>query len=119
MPYRYFYDQADAPYYKEVAAFQKAKDANFPGYIVTWALEGYMSLLLWQKSLEITLEANKEVTADNMMASLRQIKDWDTGGFFGNPVSLADHKISQGRVYKYSAETKLFTPVSDWIDTSA
>lgn len=119
MPYRYFYDMADAPYYKEVAAFQKAKDPNFPGYIVTWALEGYMSLLLWKKSLELTLEANKEVNADNMMASLRSIKDWDTGGFFGKPVTLSDHKISQGRVYSYSAETKLFTPVSDWIDTSA
>jgi branched-chain amino acid transport system substrate-binding protein len=117
MPYRYFYDMKDAPYYQEVAAWKKEQDPNFPGYIVTWALEAYINLLIWKKSMEITLEADKPITADNLMVSMRSIKDWDTGGFFGNPVSLDQHKIGQGRVYKYSAETKLFTPVSDWITT--
>ncbi len=117
MPYRYFYDQADAPFYREVAAWKKAQNPNFPGYIVTWALEAYINLLIWKKSMEITIEADKPITADNLMASMRSIKDWDTGGFFGKPVSLDKHKISQGRVYKYSAESKLFTPVSDWINT--
>jgi len=117
MPYRYFYDQKDAPYYQEVAKWKKAQNKDFPGYIVTWALEAYLNLLIWKKSMEITLEANKEVNADNLMASMRSIKDWDTGGFFGSPISLDKHKISQGRVYRYNAETKLFTPASDWINT--
>lgn len=117
MPYRYFYDMADAPYYQEVNAWKKAQNPDFPGYIVTWALEAYINLLIWKKSMEITLEADKPITADNLMASMRSIKNWDTGGFFGKPVSLAEHRIAQGRVYQYSADTKLFTPVSDWIET--
>lgn len=117
MPYRYFYDQAEAPYYREYAAWKKAQDPNFPGYLVTWAIEALINLRIWQKSMEITIEADKEITADNLMASMRSINNWDTGGFFGKPVSLAEHKISQGRVYQYSAESKLFTPVSDWIET--
>ncbi|MDN3649938.1 ABC transporter substrate-binding protein [Reinekea marina] len=117
MPYRYFYDMEDAPYYQMVNAWKKNQNPDFPGYIVTWALEAYINLLIWKKSMEINIEADKPITADNLMASMRSIKDWDTGGFFGKPVSLAEHKIGQGRVYRYSAESKLFTPVSDWIET--
>lgn len=117
MPYRYFYDQEDAPFYQRVAAWKRSQDPEFSGYVVTWALEVYINLLIWKKSMEITLEADKPITADNLMASMRSINNWDTGGFFGQPVSLAEHRIGQGRVYQYSAESKLFTPVSDWIST--
>lgn len=117
MPYRYFYDQKDAPYYQELAAWKKAQDANFPGYIVTWALQAYINLRIWERAMNATIEADTEVTADALMANMRKIKDWDTGGFFGKPVSLSEHRIGQGRVYRYNADTKLFTPVSDWIVT--
>jgi len=117
MPYRYFYDQENAPYYRELAAQKKAANPDFPGYVVTWELEGRLNLEIWKKSMEMTLEANKEINADNLMASFRSIKDWDSGGFFGAPVTVKDHKIGQGRVYRYSAETKLFTPSSDWFTT--
>lgn len=117
MPYRYFYDQEDAPFYREMAKSKLAENPAFPGYVVTWELEARLNLEIWKKTMEMTLESNKEITADNLMTSLRNIKDWDTGGFFGKPVTLKNHKIGQGRVYKYSAESKLFTPASDWINT--
>jgi len=116
MPYRYFYDQEDAPSYQAISTWMEQNNPKFSGYILTWALEVYINLFIWKKSMELTIEADKPITADNLMASMRSIKDWDTGGFFGAPVSLADHKISQGRVYQYSADTKLFTPTSDWIN---
>lgn len=117
MPYRYFYDQEDAPFYRELASAKRAQNPDFPGYIVTWELEGRLNLEIWKKCMEMTLESGKQITADNLMASLRSIRNWDTGGFFGSPVTFKDNKIGQGRVYEYSADSKLFTPVSDWINT--
>ncbi|GGX38568.1 ABC transporter substrate-binding protein [Saccharospirillum salsuginis] len=115
MPYRYFYDQEDAPFYQQLGAYKKSINPDFPGYVVTWELEGRLNLELWKLCMNRVIEADKPVTPDNLMAELRAIDNWDSGGFFGQPVDVVDHKIGQGRVYRYSADSKLFTPVSDWI----
>jgi len=59
-------------------------------------------------------EEGKELTADNAAEALASIQDWDSGGFFGVPVSMEGNKIGTGRVYRYAAETNLYTPASDW-----
>ena len=35
----------------------------------------------------------------------------------GQPVTVVNHSVPQGRVYAYNASNKLFLPVSDWIVT--
>ena len=40
MPYRYFYDQENAPFYRELADFKRGLNPNFSGYAPTWELEG-------------------------------------------------------------------------------
>lgn len=115
MPYRYFYDQEDAPFYRQLGDFKKSINPDFPGYVVTWELEARLNLELWKLCMTRVIEADQPVTPDNLMAALRSIENWDSGGFFGRPVDVVNHKIGQGRVYRYSAESKFFTPVSDWI----
>lgn len=115
MPYRYFYDQADAPFYRAMADFKRSRNPAFPGYVSTWELEARLSLELWKESMERVINADQQVTPDNLMAALNGIQDWDSGGFFGNPASVVNNKIGQGRVYRYDASSKLFNPVSDWI----
>ena len=115
MPHRYFYDQADAPAYRELAAFKLAQSPDFRGYLLTWYLQVRMTLELWKKSLEETIDADKEVTAENLVAALRSTKDWDSGGYFGAPVTVRGSKIPQGRIYQYATGSGLFTPISDWM----
>ena len=64
--------------------------------------------------MERVIEADQPVTPDNLMAALAGIRNWDSGGFFGNPVDVVDNKIGQGRVYRYNAGDRLFEPASDW-----
>lgn len=116
MPYRYFYDQENAPYYRQLAEYKKSINPDFPGYVVTWELEGRLNLELWKLCMERVIEADKPVTPDNLMAELGSIRNWNSGGFFGKPVDVVNNKIGQGRVYRYNAGTKLFEPVSDWIE---
>ena len=119
MPYRYFYDRDDAPRYQQYAALSKAMFAGTPleNYMSTWALQAMCGLELAMKALRATAEAGNELTADNVAENLSGISDWDSGGFFGGPVSMTNNKIGTGRVYEYSPETKLFTPSSDWLST--
>ncbi len=115
MPYRYFYDQAEAPAYRDLAAFKAGREPDFPGYLLTWYLQVRITLEMWRKSLETTIEADMEITAENLAASLRSISNWDTGGYFGPAVTVEGSKIPLGRVHQYSTSSGLFTPISDWI----
>lgn len=115
MPYRYFYDQAEAPAYRELAAFKAAQDADFPGYLVTWYLQVRLNLEMWRQSMEIAIARDWEINGGNLIAALRTLEDWDTGGYFGAPATVGNHKISQGRMYQYKTENGLFLPISDWI----
>lgn len=118
MPYRYFYDNANSPRYEKIAAFSKANLAGTPveNYLPTWGLQCLCSMELLVQALRKTAEAGLELTADNASEALLEIKDHDTGGFFGENVTINNNKIGLGRVYQYSTESKLFSPVSDWLN---
>ena len=114
MPYRYFYEAAESPAYQEFAAFSKEKyGADFPGYVTTWAIQGLATLAQIEKTFTDVTEADLEPTPQNLMAALGAIKDWDSGGYFGLPVSVENNAINQARVYQYNTENQVFLPVTD------
>lgn len=117
MPYRYFWDNADAPRYQQYAALSKEMFAGTPieNYMSTWALQTMCGLEIAMKAYRDTAEAGKELTPDNIAESVTNIKDWDTGGFFGGPVDMVNNAIGTGRVYGYDPESGLFSPKSDWL----
>ncbi|WP_370402423.1 ABC transporter substrate-binding protein [Sulfitobacter sp. JB4-11] len=117
MPYRYFYDQEDAPRYQQYAALSKEMFAGTPleSYMSTWALQTMCGLEIAMKAFRDTHDAGKELTADNIAETLTNISDWDSGGFFGGNVSMVNNAIGTGRVYGYDPETGLFSPKSDWL----
>jgi len=118
LPYRYFYEAKDSPAYSKFFAFKKQKYGDeFPGYIVTWSLQPMFSHELIKKSIEDTVAADKEVNATNLLAALDKISNWDSGGYMGQPVTVVNRSVPQGRVYRYGADNKLFLPISDWIVT--
>tara|TARA_B100000029_G_scaffold137530_1_gene132357 strand:+ start:419 stop:1627 length:1209 start_codon:yes stop_codon:yes gene_type:complete len=117
MHYKYFYDRDQNSRYETYAAFAKKAFAGTPleNYLPTWALAGLCSLEMAKLAIEKTIEGGKDLSPDNLSASLGNIKNWDSGGFFGSNVDVVDNKIGVGRIYTYSAETKLFTPSSEWL----
>ncbi len=117
MPYRYFWDREDAPRYQQYAALSKEMFAGTPleNYMSTWALQTMCGLEIAMKAFRDTAEAGLELTPDNIAEKLTNIADWDTGGFFGGPVTMENNAIGTGRVYEYDPESGLFNPKSDWL----
>ncbi len=116
MPYRYFYDREEAPRYQQYAELSKQMFAGTPleNYMSTWAIQTMCGLEIAMKAFRDTAEAGLELTPDNIAEKLAGISDWDSGGFFGGPVSMENNAIGTGRVYGYNPEDGLFTPKSDW-----
>jgi branched-chain amino acid transport system substrate-binding protein len=87
-----------------------------PEYQSTGYIQGFLTAMLLVEAAKRTLADKKELTAQNMKAALNSIKNFDTGGLIGVPISIPGNTVPVGRVYQYDGKEKRMKPVSDWID---
>ncbi len=112
MPYRYYFDkEGNSPMLDTIRKIR-------PEYQSVAYMQGFISSMLLVEAAKRTLDAGKELTGDNMKAALNSIKNWDTGGIIGTPISVVGNSIPVGRVYQYDAGKKTMVPASGWIDLS-
>jgi len=109
MPYRYYYDkEGTSPMLDKIRQMR-------PEYQSTAYMQGFLTAMLMTEAVKRTLDAGKELTGANMKASLNSIKDFDTGGIIGVPVSIPGNSVPVGRIYRFDAKQKQMVPASDWI----
>jgi len=109
MPYRYYYDtEGKSPMLEKIRAMR-------PEYQSTPYLQGFLTTMLYLESAKRVLEGGKELNGPNLKAALNSIKDFDTGGIIGTPITITGNSIPVGRVYRYDAAKKAMLPNSDWI----
>lgn len=109
MPYRYYYDtSAKAPMLEKIRQMR-------PEYQSTAYMQGFLAAMLFVESAKRCLEANKPLTGPNLKAALNSIKDFDTGGVIGVPITIRGNSIPVGRVYKADMKAQRMVPASDWI----
>jgi branched-chain amino acid transport system substrate-binding protein len=109
MPYRYYYDtDGNTPMLDQIRKLRS-------DYQSTPYMQGFLTAMLLTEAAKRTLDAGKELTAANLKGSLNTIKDFDTGGLIGVPITIGGNSIPVGRIYKYSAAEKKMQPASDWI----
>lgn len=108
MPYRYYYDTEKAPMLDKIRTMR-------PQYQSTAYTQGMLAAMLFLESVKRCLDANKPLTGINMKAALNSIKDFDTGGLIGVPISIPGNSIPVGRVYKADMKAQKMVAASDWI----
>jgi branched-chain amino acid transport system substrate-binding protein len=92
------------------------RDPNFNGYVRLGFLDAWISSMMATKAFELVIDAGKEVNGDNLAEAMRSIKDWDTGGVIGAPVTIAGQQVGLGQIIKWNKEKDWFPePVSDWM----
>jgi len=112
MPYRYYYDtEGKSPMLEKIRQMR-------PEYQSTAYIQGVLTVMLFLEAAKRTIEAKADMTATNLKAALNTIKDFDTGGLIGVPITITGNTIPIGRVYKFDASKKLMLPDSDWIRVS-
>ena len=109
MPYRYYYDtSANAPMLDRIRALR-------PEYQTNAYMQGFLTAMLLVEAAKRTLEAGKPLDAKNMKAALNAIKDFDTGGLIGVPITIKGNSIPVGRIYRADFKAQKMLPASDWI----
>ena len=108
MRFRYYYDTEPAPMLEKIRAMR-------PEYQSVPYMQGFVAAMLFLESAKRCLEAKKPLTGDNMKAALNSLKDFDTGGVIGVPITITGNSIPVGRVYKADMKAQKMLPASDWI----
>jgi branched-chain amino acid transport system substrate-binding protein len=109
MPYRYYYDtSAKAPMLDKIRQMR-------PEYQSTPYLQGFLTAMLFVESAKRTLDAGKPLDAKNLKAALNSIKNFDTGGLIGVPITIKGNSVPVGRIYRADIKTQKMVPASDWI----
>ena len=112
VPYRYYFDKSEkAPMLDLIRTMR-------PEYQQLGYIQGFITAMLLLESAKRVLETGKEMTGANLKSALNSIKDFDTGGLIGVPVTVKGNSIPVGRVYRYDAKQNTMVGVSDWIDLS-
>jgi len=109
MPYRYYYDtSAKAPMLEKIRALR-------PEYQSTAYTQGFLTAMLFTEAVRRTLDAGKPLDGKNLKAALNSIKDFDTGGLIGVPITIKGNSIPVGRVYRADMKAQKMVAASDWI----
>lgn len=109
MPYRYHYDTAaKSPMMDKIRALR-------PEYQSTAYMQGFLTAMLFTEAAKRTLDAGKPLDGKNLKAALNSIKDYDTGGLIGVPITIKGNSIPVGRVYKADMKAQKMVAASDWI----
>ncbi|RYF68723.1 MAG: amino acid ABC transporter substrate-binding protein, partial [Comamonadaceae bacterium] len=108
MPFRYYYDTEKAPMLEKIRALR-------PDYQSTAYIQGFLTAMLFTEAAKRTLDAGKPLDGKNLKASLNTIKDFDTGGIIGTPITISGNSIPVGRVYRADMKAQKMVAASDWI----
>ena len=109
MPYRYYYDtSAKSPMLDKIRQMR-------PEYQSTAYLQGFLTAMLFTESAKRTIEAGKTLDAKNLKAALNSIKNFDTGGLIGVPITVKGNSVPVGRIYRADMKAQKMVPASDWI----
>lgn len=108
MPFRYYYDTEKAPMLEKIRALR-------PEYQSTAYIQGFLTAMLFSEAARRTLDAGKPLDGKNLKAALNSIKDFDTGGLIGVPITIGGNSIPVGRVYRADMKAQKMIAASDWI----
>lgn len=109
MPYRYYYDmEGKSPMLERIRKMR-------PEYQSTGYMQGFLAAMLLTEAAKRTLDAGNELNGKNMKIALSSIRNFDTGGIIGVPLSIKGNSIPIGRIYKADFKQQKMVPASDWI----
>jgi branched-chain amino acid transport system substrate-binding protein len=101
---------------KLMGEITKKKDPKFNGILRLGFIDAWISAMMVTKATEMVIDAGQPVNGTTLAAAMRSIKNWDTGGIVGAPVSITNQQIGLGQVVKYSKAGNFDAqPVTPWV----
>jgi len=108
---------ATAPMLKAIDDIKRRRDPKYDGVPDIYYMQGWMSAMLMTKAAEEAIAQGRPVTGEGLRDALRAVRNWDTGGIIGAPVTFAGNSIPLAQVVRFEAAKDFVpTPVSPWLN---
>ncbi|GAB4039365.1 MAG: ABC transporter substrate-binding protein [Rubrivivax sp.] len=105
---------------KAIDAIKRRRDPKYDGVPDIYYMQGWMSGMLFTKAADEALAQGKPLTGESLRDALRSVRNWDTGGMIGAPVTFARNSIPLAQVVRFEAARDFVpTPVSAWLNVEA
>lgn len=96
----------DRPMLKVVDSYLTKRDPNYPGYGGIGYMSGWAFVSLLREFFDRAIKAGDPLDGPHLIAAAETLKDWDSGGIFGAPVTFENQNVPFGSVYKYHVDDK-------------
>ena len=104
------------PTMETIGSILRAKDPNWSGYVRLGFLDAWISGMMATKAFEMVIDAGQDINGDNLADAMRSIKNWDTGGIVGVPVTIENQQIGLGRLIQFKgANDWTVDHLTDWM----
>lgn len=105
-----------APMLKAIDEIKRKKEPNYDGYPDIFYMQGWISAMIMAKATDAALATNKPLTGEGLRDALLALKNWDTGGIIGVPVTFVGNSIPTAQVVRFDAKQGMIpVPVSNWL----
>jgi branched-chain amino acid transport system substrate-binding protein len=102
---------------KAIDEIKRRRDPKYDGIPDIYYMQGWMSAMLMAKAAEEALVQGKPLTGEGLRDALGALRNWDTGGIIGAPVTFANNSIPLAQVVRFEAAKDFVpAPVSPWIN---
>lgn len=109
MPYNYYDGDGKGAMLDKIRSMRKE-------YVGSGYMQGFLSAMLLTEAARRTLAAGNELNGKNMKIALSSIRNFDTGGIIGVPLSIKGNSIPIGRIYRADFKAQKMVAASDWIN---
>ncbi|MFI5011584.1 MAG: ABC transporter substrate-binding protein [Hyphomicrobiales bacterium] len=102
VPYNLVAKGSDAPTLKVIDGYLKSWTGKpytgnvSIGYMIAWA-----QALILREIIGKAIDAGKPLDGETLIAEVKAMKNWDSGGIFAEPVTFVDQRITSGVLYQY------------------
>ena len=99
----------DAPTIKAIDGYLAKRDPNYPGYGGIGYMSAWAFMAILTAVFTSAVKAGKPLTGENLIAEVRKLQDWDSGGVFGPKVSIINDHVPYGQLYRYRVKDNKVT----------
>lgn len=108
---------ASGPMLQAIDEIKRKRDPKYDGVPDIYYMQGWMSGMLMAKAADEAIAQGKPFTGEGLRDALRSVKNWDTGGVIGAPVTFANNSIPLAQIVRFDAAKDFVpTPVSGWLN---
>jgi branched-chain amino acid transport system substrate-binding protein len=108
---------ATAPMLRAIDEIKRKRDPKYDGVPDIYYMQGWMSAMLMTKAADEAIAQGKPLTGEGLRDALRAVRNWDTGGVIGAPVTFVNNSIPLAQVVRFDAAKDFVpSPVSGWIN---